>query len=412
MSNGNCGANYLTWALKYLNMDETLCAYLQTPYRVISVELPLLRKDGIAVFKGYRVQHNHARGPFKGGLRYHPDLNLEHAHALAELMTWKTALMNIPFGGAKGGITCNPAELDERELEFLTKLYTRRMARLLGPDCDIPAPDMGTGPREMAWIYDAYGGYQGGHHPDVVTGKPLQLGGSEGRTAATGRGVFLVTKWGAEAADMGLTDRTIAIQGFGNVGAYAAKYLQKAGCKVIAVSDASGALHNEEGLDIDALYDTCNEKKCSVGKATRYGESIERDRVLTMDVDILIPAAIGGAIHKDNAGKVKARMVVEAANMPITHEGEKIFAKKDTVIIPDIMANAGGVTVSYLEWIQNRSGLIWSKKEVEDRTYEIMHRAWKTLCERHRQNELSYRQAAYLIAVERVAKSSELRGFT
>lgn len=412
MSNENCGANYLSWALNYLNMDETMCAYLQTPYRVISVELPLPRKDGIAVFKGYRVQHNHARGPFKGGLRYHPDLNLEHAHALAELMTWKTALMNIPFGGAKGGITCNPAELDEREREFLTKLYTRRMARLLGPDCDIPAPDMGTGPQEMAWIYDAYGGYQGGHHPDVVTGKPLQLGGSEGRVAATGRGVFLVTKWAAEAADMGLTDRTIAIQGFGNVGAYAAQYLQKAGCKIVAVSDAGGALYNKKGLDIEALYDNCNEKKCSVGKATRYGESIEQDRVLSMDVDILIPAAIGGAIHKDNASNVHARMVVEAANMPITHEGEKILAKNDIVIIPDIMANAGGVTVSYLEWIQNRSGLIWSKKEVEERTYEIMHRAWKTLCERHRKNELSYRQAAYLIAVERVAQSSELRGYT
>jgi glutamate dehydrogenase/leucine dehydrogenase len=188
--------------------------------------------------------------------------------------------------------------------------------------------------------------------------------------------------------------------------------LQKAGCKIVAVSDAGGALYNKKGLDIEALYDNCNEKKCSVGKATRYGESIEQDRVLSMDVDILIPAAIGGAIHKDNASNVHARMVVEAANMPITHEGEKILAKNEIVIIPDIMANAGGVTVSYLEWIQNRSGLIWSKKEVEERTYEIMHRAWKTLCERHRQNELSYRQAAYLIAVERVAQSSELRGYT
>ncbi len=412
MSKENCGVNYLNWALKYLKMDETLCAYLQTPYRVISVELPLRRKDGIAVFKGYRVQHNHARGPFKGGLRYHPDLNLEHAHALAELMTWKTALMNIPFGGAKGGITCNPAELDDREREFLTKLYTRRMARLLGPDCDIPAPDMGTGPQEMAWIYDAYSGYQGGHHPDVVTGKPLQLGGSAGRTAATGRGVFLVTKWAAEAADMGLKDATIAIQGFGNVGAHAAQYLQKAGCKIIAVSDADGALYNKEGLDSETLYSTCSEKNISVGKATSHGDPIQQDRVLALDVDILIPAAIGGAIHRDNASKVNARMVVEAANMPITQDGEKILERKEIVIIPDIMANAGGVTVSYLEWMQNRSGLIWSRKEVEERTYEIMHQAWKTLCESRHQNELNYRQAAYLIAVKRVAQSSELRGYT
>lgn len=410
MSN-QCDSGYLPWALDYLNLPDDLCTYLQTPYRVVTVELPLRRKDGIETFQGYRVQHNQARGPFKGGLRYHPDMNLEHARHLAELMTWKTALVDIPYGGGKGGITCDPSELSDEEKERLTKLYTRRMARLIGPKNDIPAPDMGTGPREMAWIYDAYSGYQGQHCPGVVTGKPLELGGSKGRVAATGRGVALITKWATEAADMKLKGATVAVQGFGNVGIQAAESLSEFGCKIMAVSGSSGGLVNGAGLDIPTIRKAMADSDTSLEDLSDHGDSIENDELLKMDVDILIPAAVGDAINKENAKSIKAKLIVEGANGPVTHEAEQIIKNKgDTIIVPDIMANAGGVTVSYLEWVQNRSGMQWSLERVEEASEKILHDAWKVLCERHRSEDISYRQAAYLIAVERVAESSNLRG--
>ena len=387
---------------------------LRSPYRELRFELPLKRDDGsISLYYGYRVQHNQSRGPFKGGLRYHKDVDLEHFVALAEIMTWKTSLLDLPFGGAKGGINCNPHELSSDELETLTKRYAQRMAMLLGPDQDIPAPDMGTRPQEMAWILDAYS-HHGGFSPAVVTGKPVELGGAKGRNEATGYGVAIVTALAAEAEDIPLEEATVAIQGIGNVGAYAARFLAEKGAKIVALSDSHCGLYTEQGFDVEGVLQKvarCKEEGGQLSDLNDVFEIISNEELLELDVDILIPAAIGGVICEGNAEKIKARLVVEAANMPITCKADTVLNNQSIKILPDILANAGGVTVSYLEWVQNRQRFQWSRKRTLEELENRLTDAWEAVEQKTREEQLNYRQAAYFIAVERILKAIDLRGF-
>ncbi len=350
---------------------------LRSPYREVRFELPLKRDDGsISLFYGYRVQHNQSRGPFKGGLRYHKDVDLEHFVALAEIMTWKTSLLDLPFGGGKGGIDCDPTELSPGELEALTKRYVQRISMLIGPDLDIPAPDMGTGPREMVWIVDTFSPIDG-FNPAVATGKPIELGGAKGRLEATGFGVALITSIAAEEQGIDIDGVRVAIQGFGNVGSNAARFLHERGATIIAVSDYSCGLYNKEGLDIDSLIDMSSHKQ--QGDLSGYKgdfEKITNDESLKLDTDILIPAAVGGIINEDNVKEVKARLIVEAANMPITCNADAALNEQGIVVIPDILANSGGVTVSYLEWVQNRQRYQWSREKIADGLTRRLSNAW------------------------------------
>ncbi|MEM9255173.1 MAG: Glu/Leu/Phe/Val dehydrogenase dimerization domain-containing protein [Pseudomonadota bacterium] len=408
----DCSQSYLSQALAELALDAELEALLRTPYREVTVELPLQDEHGnVRVFQGFRVQHNQSRGPFKGGLRYHPDMDLAHAKALAEVMTWKTALMDIPLGGAKGGIDCNPREMSGDDLEQLTKLFTRRMGGLFSPDVDIPAPDVGSGEREMSWIYDAYG-QQEGYHPGVVTGKPLALGGSEGRVAATGRGAALVTGWAAQERGIDLGNAKIAIQGFGNVGRYAAIVLSDMGARIVAVSDSSGGLYRAEGLDV---RDVVQQLSADSGKPKvtelGLGDTLSNEELLSSEVDVLIPAALDGAIHSGNAANVQASLIIEAANLPVTCEADSILRANGQLVVPDILANAGGVVVSYFEWVQNRQGVRWSEDQVNRELEKILHTAFNHTAEVASAEELDFRLAAYRLGVERVAQAQQLRGF-
>lgn len=407
-----CSETFLQAAMEHLGLDEEMQFLMRTPYRVVSIELPLRRSDGrLSVFNGVRVQHNKSRGPFKGGLRYHPDLDVAHARGLAALMAWKTSLASIPMGGGKGGINCDPQELTEAELEQLTKQFTQRMGDIIGPQDDIPAPDVGTGPREMAWIYDAYSVLHG-DQPGIVTGKPLELGGSRGRARATGRGVSLVTRWAAQAQNFELKDANVAIQGFGNVGANAAQFLDEQGARIVAVSDVDGGLRNSDGLDISALRQRMASGEIrSVTGADDLGETIDNETLLKLDVDILIPAALGGAIHVDNMDDIKARMIVEAANLPVTCEADHHLSGKGLTIIPDILANAGGVIVSYLEWVQNREGYHWSEESVNEEMEKRLRTSWEDVRECAEKEKADYRKAAYILAVDRVKRATTLRGF-
>lgn len=404
---------FLEEAFDALDVEGEMRILLRSPYREMRFELPLTREDGsVSVFKGYRVQHEHSRGPFKGGLRFHPEVDLEHFVALAELMSWKTAVLELPFGGAKGGVNCNPRQLSCSELETLTKRYVERVAMIIGPDHDILAPDMGTGPREMAWIVDAYA-LQAGFEPAVATGKPLELGGSPGRLAATGRGVAMVTSWAAEAEGIDLESATVAVQGFGNVGSHTALFLAKRGARVVAVVDSEGGKFNRDGLDVEALFEAVSEvdDPPSVREIDVEGDDICGDDLLCLDVDILIPAAVGGVIHRDNADRVQAKMVVEAANLPVTCDGDAILRERGLSVVPDILANAGGVTASYLEWVQNRQRYQWTEKRVNRELRNRLQRAWKDVQSRALRQRVGYRSAAYQIAVERTIRAIRLRGF-
>lgn len=397
-----------------LDVSPDIRQLLRSPYREVSFELPLKRQDSsINLFHGYRIQHNQSRGPFKGGLRFHKAVNREHFIALGEIMTWKTSLLNLPFGGAKGGIDCDPDKLSAAELETLTKRYTQRISMLIGPDHDIPAPDMGTGPREMAWILDAYS-HQHGFAPDVVTGKPLPLGGIEGRLEATGYGVAQITSLAAKAEGIELEGASIAIQGFGNVGSFAARRLVKQGARIVAVSDSHGALYHEEGLDIELLLQQLRgggKQKHKLAELGANYEQIRNKELLELPVDILIPSAIGGVINGENVDRVKAKLIVEAANMPVTCTANATLTERNVRIIPDILANAGGVTVSYLEWVQNRQRYRWSRERTLKELEKRMAEAWLEVQQRASDQQLNYRLAAYAIAVERVIEAINLRGF-
>jgi glutamate dehydrogenase (NAD(P)+) len=374
------------------------------------VTIPIERDNGeLGVFSGYRFQHNSARGPTKGGLRFHPTLDADDVRALATLMTWKTAVVNVPFGGAKGGIACDPSELSQGELERLTRKFIERISQEIGPQRDIPAPDVNTNSQVMAWIMDQYSRLHG-FAPAVVTGKPVELHGSEGREAATGYGVICVAESFLHDVGDSLKGATVAIQGFGNVGLFAALFAHQRGAKVVAIGDVSGSIANPAGLNIPALAEFTRSRHLL---AEYQGEDISRitnDALLTYEVDVLIPAALGGVLTRDVAREVRAKVIVEAANAPTFPQADEIFEQRGITVIPDILANAGGVTVSYFEWAQNLQCLHWTEEEVNSRLGQIMTSAYATIRNLVQSRKLDWRTAAYIVALGRVAKAAMLRG--
>jgi glutamate dehydrogenase (NAD(P)+) len=382
---------------------------LRQPWRELRVQVPVRMDDGhIEVFTGYRVQHNGARGPYKGGVRYHPLADMEEVRALASLMTWKNALVNLPFGGAKGGVQCDPRQLSESELNRLTRRYTINIEHLLAPNRDIPAPDLGTNSQTMAWMMDAYGLLHG-HSPAIVTGKPVELGGSFGRDSATGRGVAYILQEAAPDLRLNLDGLRVVVQGFGNVGSWAARLLQEMGCRIIGVSDVGGGRYNTKGLDIARL----SEYKLAGASVGEFpdGERVTNAELLELDCDVLVPAAIDNVINDKNATRIRAPVVLEAANHPVTFKADRILNDRGIVILPDILVNAGGVTVSYFEWTQNLQEFRWEEERVNEELYKVMARAYRSVREKVTAQGINHRQAAFDIGVERVARTVNLRGF-
>ncbi|MFH1699256.1 MAG: Glu/Leu/Phe/Val dehydrogenase [Candidatus Zixiibacteriota bacterium] len=401
---------YLAEAAKAIDLDPNLLKIIEEPRKVTIVNLPIQMDDGsFQIFIGYRVQHSVVRGPGKGGIRYHPNVNLDEVKSLAAWMTWKSAVMGIPFGGAKGGVTCDPQKLSPHELERLTRRYTADLIDVFGPERDIPAPDVNTNEQTMAWIMDTYCMHSGNYNSSVVTGKPVVLGGSRGRHDATGNGVGITIREAAKALGMKLKDCTAAIQGFGNVGSIAAKSLNRMGLKIVAVSDVNGGLENHNGIDIDALIKHTKQNKGSI-VGFDGAAAFDKDMILEYDCDILVPAALENVITKNNARRIKARIIGEGANGPTTPDAAKILFKKGVTVIPDILCNAGGVTVSYFEWVQDRLGYFWSEEDVNNRLEEHMVRAFNDVLEVSKEFKCSLRLASYILAVRRVTEVLLLRG--
>lgn len=397
-------------AASIMNLDPNVLERLKYPKRALHVSVPIRLDNGkIKVFEGYRVQHNLTLGPGKGGVRFHSDVSLSETAALAMLMTFKCALMGLPLGGAKGGIKVNPQDLSQEELQALTRRYTTEIAMVIGPDKDIPAPDVGTDAQIMAWLMDTYSQLKGYTIPGVVTGKPLAIGGSLGRAEATGKGVVFCVNFAYEKMGKRI-DRTttVAIHGFGKVGIPAAQELYDQGAAIIAISDVSGAIYNKDGLDIRKCADWVNSGKFLLDYPG--ATHITNDELLEMEVDILIPAAIDGVITKDNAAKIKAALIAEGANGPITHEAMEIIAKKGQVIIPDILCNAGGVIVSYFEWVQGMQMFFWDLETVNKKLYDTMKNAFQRVWECSERYQINMKQAAFVAALERLEAAMKVRG--
>ena len=401
--------SYFDGAAARLGLDAGTCRMLCEPWRDLRVSLPVRMDDGrIEVFTGYRVQHNGARGPYKGGLRFHPLADEDEVRALATLMTWKTALLDLPFGGAKGGIQLDPLALSERELNAVTRRYTQNVQHILGPYRDIPAPDLGTNAQTMAWIMDEYSQTHGYTLP-IVTGKPLEVGGSAGREAATGRGALLVLQEAARDLDLDLTQARITVQGFGNVGSWFCRLAHQQGMRIVAVSDIRGAVYNSAGLDIPALAEFVSRSGSVDGFPG--GEKCAPNDILEMEADVFVPAAIENVIGEEVARRLPVRVVLEAANHPTTPEGDVILQERGVLVLPDLLVNAGGVTVSYFEWTQNIQQFDWSEERVNEELYNRIVPAYQSVAARSRAGGLTLRQAAFDIAVDRVARTSHLRGF-
>lgn len=396
-------------AARLLGLDSKLEKSLLIPFREIKVECTIPKDDGtLASFVGFRVQHDNARGPMKGGIRYHPEVDPDEVNALAQLMTWKTAVANIPYGGAKGGIGCNPGDLSISELERLTRVFTQKIHDLIGIQTDVPAPDMGTNAQTMAWILDEYSKFHG-YSPAVVTGKPTDLGGSLGRDAATGRGVLFAAEALLNEYGKSISGQRVIIQGFGNVGSWAARLINEQGGKVVAVSDVTGAIKNRNGIDIPNLL---NHVKHNRGvKGYNGGDAIDPSSILVEDCDILIPAALGGVINRDNAKDIKAKFIIEAANHPTDPEADEILAKKGVIVLPDIYANSGGVTVSYFEWVQNIQGFMWDEDKVNAELRTYMTNGFKDVKEMCKTHNCDLRMGAFTLGVNRVARATVLRGW-
>jgi len=393
-----------------LGLDEGMIELLAHPKRELAVNFPVRMDDGSTrIFTGYRVQHNEARGPVKGGIRYSPMVSLDEVRALAMWMTWKCAVVNLPYGGAKGGVIVDPHRLSAGELERLTRRYTAEISIIISPSMDIPAPDLGTDARVMAWIMDTYSMHHGHSIPGVVTGKPVGIGGSSGRVEATGRGVLYVTQEACRAQGLPLEGASVAIQGFGNVGGVAARLFTQAGAKVIAVSDSNGGVLDEAGLDVEALYAHRQAGGILAQHPIRH-EDISNAELLELPVDILIPAALEGQVTERNAGRVRAKMIIEAANGPVTAEADAVLAARDLYVVPDILANAGGVVVSYFEWVQDLQSFFWEETEVNQRLHRIMTNAFKEVSAVAASRGVRLREAAYIVALQRVVEAIEARG--
>ena len=396
-------------AAELMGLAPGVHATLRSPKRALIVSVPFRMDDGSTrVYEGYRVHHNVTRGPAKGGIRYHPSVGLGEVKALAMWMTWKCAIAGIPFGGAKGGVAVEPKELTRGELERMTRRYASEILPLIGPEKDIPAPDMNTNEEIMSWIMDTYSMNRGYSAPGVVTGKPVAIGGSKGRAGATARGVMYMIFSTLKALGLGIDEVTVAIQGYGKVGGHAARLLHDAGCRVIAVSDARGGLFSERGLDPEAI----NRHNVEAGTVVDFAgaEAITNEELLELDCDVLVPAAVESVISVKNADAVKAKVVCEAGNGPITFEGDKMLTERGVFIVPDILANSGGVTVSYFEWVQDIQAYFWSEEDVNDRLRQIMERAFQEVYELSTEKGLTMRQAAHWIGVGRVAEAHMTRG--
>jgi len=397
-------------ASRTLGLDEEVYNVLKSPAKQVVVTLPITMDNGsIQVFEGYRVIHSNILGPSKGGVRYDIKVNLDEIKALAAWMTWKCAVVDIPYGGAKGGIKCDPRKMSPGEIERLTRAYTLSMIEIFGPDRDIPAPDMGSGPREMAWMMDEYSRAHGMTINSMVTGKPLVLGGSLGRVEATGRGVMVATLAAMEKLKINPYHATCAVQGFGNVGSYAAKLMEERGCKIVAISDITGAYLNESGIDIGSAIKHLNENNGTL-EGYKEAQQIQDDELLVLDADVLIPAAKEDVITVNNADKINAKLIVEGANGPTSSKADAIINEKGIMVVPDILANAGGVTVSYFEWVQNRLGYKWTGERVNRRSDRIMKDAFDKVYQTSQEYTVSMRIAAYIVAIDKVAKTYKWRG--
>jgi glutamate dehydrogenase (NAD(P)+) len=392
-----------------VGLDDSMRSVLREVKRELVVHFPVeMDDDSFHVFTGFRVQHNIARGPAKGGLRFHPAMTLDDARALAMYMTWKSAVVDLPFGGAKGGVICDPKALSESELERLTRRFTTEISLIVGPDRDIPAPDLGTSPQVMAWIMDTLSMHAGYSVPASVTGKPIAIGGSEGRFTAPGRGLAIVTVEAMRDRGLDPVGATVAVQGFGKVGSVSARLLGAAGMKVVAVSDSSGGLYRDDGLDLVALRALKEEG----GRLIDYGgaDRISNAELLLLDVDVLVPAALEAQITADNASRVQARVVAEGANAPMSPEADAILNQRQALILPDILVNAGGVVVSYFEWVQDLQAYFWATGEVNARLKEVMMRSYQNVRSRAEHRRVPLRDAAYEIAIEKVAEATRVRG--
>lgn len=398
-------------AAAIMGLDPGLLEILKRPKRILTVSVPVWADDGtLRVFTGYRVQHNLARGPAKGGIRFHPQVSVDEVTALAMWMTWKCAVVNIPYGGAKGGVICNPKDLSQSELERLTRRFASEISVIIGPEKDIPAPDVYTTPQVMAWIMDTYSSQQGCFAPAVVTGKPIAIGGSQGRVEATGRGCAYTIVEAATKLDLPLKGARVVVQGFGNVGYIAAKVLHhELGCRIIGLSDSRGAIFNPEGFDPVQVM----AHKERTGSVTGYPASraISNEELLTLDCEVLVPSALENQITSDNAADIRARLVAEGANGPTTPEADTILFQRGIMVLPDILANAGGVVVSYFEWVQDLQHYFWSEQEVLERLEKKIVESFSQVYALSQEKNISMRQAAYVLAVGRVAEAMNLRGF-
>jgi len=395
---------------KYLNLDAGSIEKLKNTKRELIVHFPIQMDDGkLKIFTGYRVQHNVARGPAKGGIRYHPDVDLDEVRALSMWMTWKSAVVNIPFGGAKGGVQCNPKEMSLHEIEHLTRRFTWEISMMLGPEQDIPAPDVNTNPQVMAWIMDTFSTLKGYSVPGVVTGKPIELGGSLGRFEATGRGVVITSLEALKYLKIPIEGAKVVIQGCGNVGGIAAMHFDRLGARVIAISDSQKGLYNENGLDVKRALEYKAKFKCFVCE-TKDETEITNQELLELKCEVLVPAAIESQIIERNAPGIKAKIIAEGANGPTTTEADEILNDKGVFVVPDILANAGGVTVSYFEWVQNLQELIWSEEEVLDRLTRIMQKGFKEVLDISLSKKIPMRAAALVLGIGRVAEATRLRG--
>jgi glutamate dehydrogenase (NAD(P)+) len=409
MSNLDIVRHYFDIAADHLKLPDDLRVVFWSPYREVTVQIPVKLSDGkIHVYSGYRIQHNGARGPYKGGIRFHPEVDVDEVRALASLMTWKTAVAGIPYGGAKGGVNCPAGDLQQDELQKIARSFMDKIEKILGPTRDIPAPDVNTNAQVMAWMMDEYGKLHG-HTPAIVTGKPIALEGSLGREAATGRGVVFMFREAAPQLGLSPADTTYVVQGYGNVGSWAARIMQQLGARMVAVSDVNGAIRSDDGIDANALH----EFLAQGNHITEFpgAETIDADDLIGVPCDVLIPAALGGMIHEGNADKIQCKMLVEGANSPTTPAADAILRDKDVYIIPDVMANAGGVVVSYFEWVQNLQHFRWEERDVNDKLGTIMRRTYREVSSRAKEEGLDLRESAYLVGIERVVEAAKLRGY-
>jgi glutamate dehydrogenase (NAD(P)+) len=401
--------HYFDSACDRLDVPDDVREVLRTSYRETSVQIPVRQQDGkIHVYKGYRVQHNGARGPYKGGVRYHPAVDLDEVRALAMLMTWKTAISGVPYGGAKGGVDCPAPDLTAKELQAVTRSFMDKIEKVLGPNRDIMAPDVNTSAQVMAWLMDEYGKLNG-HTPAIVTGKPIPLEGSYGRESATGRGLVYMFREAAPRVGLTPSDTTCVVQGFGNVGSWAARILNQLGVRIVGASNADGAIHSDSGIDPNELAAFVTEG----GKITDFegAEPITPEDLFAIPCDVLLPAALGGMIHEDNADSISCRVLLEGANSPTTPAADEILHDKGVCVIPDVMANAGGVVVSYFEWVQNMQHFRWEEREINDKLGNIMRRAFREVDAVSKEKGINLRHAAYELGIKRVIETAQLRGY-